>query len=355
MVSKRPGRSAGRPRRARPRRVRLLAGAGGALLAAAGAAYAWGLPGILAHSAAGDRARGSYAAGAADGDRAAAALLAGVVREVPAAGPSRQGEASGPAASGPTGAAGPTEPPGPAEAPGAAAGGGQSPGPAEAPGASSGPLAARPAVAEPAIGALFSPGEDGDGAHHCSGVVVHAPGGDLVATAAHCVHRPVLGFRTNLVFVPGYRDGQAPHGVWVPTRIDVDPRWAASQDPDHDIAFLRVRRPGRPGERLEDTAGAYPVRFGAGLPLPARLAGYPGGAERPLDCSTTAVAESATQLRLDCADVPNGTSGGPVLAGGRTLIGVTAGRDGGGDEWTSYSIRFGDAARELYERATRSG
>ncbi|RSS79634.1 serine protease [Streptomyces sp. WAC05292] len=334
MVSKRPGRSAGHPRRARPRRVRLLAGAGGALLAAGGAAYAWGLPGILAHSAAGDRARGSYAADAADGDRAAAALLAGVVREVPAAGRSGQGEASGPAA-----------------APGPTAG----PGPAEAPGAPTGPLAARPAVAEPAIGALFSPGEDGDGAHHCSGVVVHAPGGDLVATAAHCVHRPVLGFRTNLVFVPGYRDRQAPHGVWVPTRIDVDPRWAASQDPDHDIAFLRVRRPGRPGERLEDTAGAYPVRFGAGLPLPARLAGYPGGAERPLDCSTTAVAESATQLRLDCADVPNGTSGGPVLAGGRTLIGVIGGRDGGGDEWTSYSIRFGDAARELYERATRSG
>ncbi|MEV4195797.1 trypsin-like serine peptidase, partial [Streptomyces toxytricini] len=191
--------------------------------------------------------------------------------------------------------------------------------------------------------------------HHCSGVVVHAPGGDLVATAAHCVHRPVLGFRTNLVFVPGYRDGQAPHGVWVPTRIDVDPRWAASQDPDHDIAFLRVRRPGRPGERLEDAVGAYPVRFGAGLPLPARLVGYPGGAEQPLDCSTTAVAESATQLRLDCADVPNGTSGGPVLAGGRTLIGVIGGRDGGGDEWTSYSIRFGDATRELYERAARAG
>ncbi|WP_284574965.1 serine protease [Streptomyces sp. 2P-4] len=330
MVSTSRSGSGRRPRRLR---VRLLVGAGAALLAAGGAAYAWGLPGILAHSATGDRARGSYAADPADGDRAAAALLAGGVRQVPAAGRSGPGEA-----------------PGPAEAPGAAAGGGQSAG--QAP---SGPLAARPAAAEPAIGALFSPGGDGDGPHHCSGVVVHAPGGDLVATAAHCVHRPLLGFRTNLVFVPGYRDGQAPHGVWVPTRIHVHPRWAASQDPDHDIAFLRVRRPGRPGERLEDTAGAYPVRFGAGLPLPARLVGYPGGAEQPLDCSTTAVAESATQLRLDCADVPNGTSGGPVLAGGRTLIGVIGGRDGGGDEWTSYSIRFGDATRELYERATRAG
>ncbi|MET8751550.1 serine protease [Streptomyces sp. NPDC004667] len=211
------------------------------------------------------------------------------------------------------------------------------------------PLEARTAPAEPAIGALFSPGEDWDSDHHCSASVVHSPGGDLIATAAHCVYAG--GFRTNLAFVPGYEDGTAPYGVWVPTRVYVDPRWTESSDPDHDVAFLRVRRPGRPGLRLEDVTGAQTIRFRPPLPAPARLVGYPNDTEQPLACSNTAVADGPTQLRLDCADVPNGTSGGPVLTGGHTLIGVIGGRDGGGDEETSYSTYFGDDVRALYERA----
>ncbi|GAA3263538.1 trypsin-like serine peptidase [Streptomyces lavendulae] len=221
--------------------------------------------------------------------------------------------------------------------------------PAAPPWRRSDPLEARTAPAEPAIGALFSPGPDWDSDHHCSASVVHSPGGDLIATAAHCVYAG--GFRTNLAFVPGYEDGTAPYGVWVPTRVYVDPRWAESSDPDHDVAFLRVRRPGRPGQRLEDVTGAQTIRFRPPLPAPARLVGYPNDTEQPLACSNTAVADGPTQLRLDCADVPNGTSGGPVLTGGHTLIGVIGGRDGGGDEETSYSTYFGDDVRALYERA----
>ncbi|MEU3469342.1 trypsin-like peptidase domain-containing protein [Streptomyces sp. NPDC006687] len=214
------------------------------------------------------------------------------------------------------------------------------------------PLEAREVPAEPAVGALFSPGLDWDADHHCSGSVVHSPGGDLVITAAHCVYAG--GFRTNLAFVPGYEEGKAPYGVWVPTRIEVDPRWVRDSDPDVDVAFIRVRRGGHPGQRLEDVTGAHPIRFGQQLPVPARLMGYPNDTERPLGCSHPAVADGPAQLRFDCADVPNGTSGGPVLsAAGDSLIGVIGGRDGGGDETTSYSSYFGEDIRALYERAVR--
>lgn len=307
--------------RRRALRITVLAALGCALLTGISAGL-WQLRALAAHTDAGDRARGSYVQDPVLADRTASAVLDGPVRESAVRGLSAPGDAGGSAA--------------------AAQG---------APWRPSDPLVARPAPAEPAVGALFSPGDDGDPDHHCSGSVVHSPSGDLIATAAHCVYRRGLGFRTNLAFAPGYRDGTAPYGVWVPTRIDVHPRWSEDQDPDHDVAFVRLRRPGHPGERLEDATGAEVIRFGARLPAPARVVGYPNDTEYPVDCSNTARAAGPAQLRLDCADVPNGTSGGPVLTGGHTLIGVVGGRDGGGDELTSYSSRFGDAVRSVYERA----
>ncbi|WP_073909348.1 trypsin-like serine peptidase [Streptomyces sp. CB00455] len=290
--------------------------------AVAGGTYLWELRGMVAHRADGDAAQGVYRQDPERADRTAAAVLDGIAREEPD--PPKDGRAfadTGPAERWRSGGWQPSE-----------------------------PLRARPAPAEPAVGALFSPGTDGDPDHHCSAGVVHSPGGDLVATAAHCVYSG--GFRTNLAFAPGYHDGVAPYGVWVPTRIDVDRRWSEDQDPDHDVAFIRLRRPGYPGQRLEDVTGGLTISFRPELPAPARLVGYPNTSEQPLDCRNTARAAGPAQLRFDCADVPNGTSGGPVLTDGHTLIGLIGGRDGGGDDETSYSSYFGDDVRVLYERAT---
>ncbi|MFD3758740.1 trypsin-like serine peptidase [Streptomyces sp. NPDC058622] len=292
-------------------------------LVLAGGWYVWELRGIAAHRADGNPAEGSYQQDPERADRTAFAVLESVTQGSPEPGPDAKTSAGA--------------------APERWRSGGWQP---------SAPLEARPVPASPSIGALFSPGDDTDPDHHCSAVVVHSPGGDLIATAAHCVYGG--GFRTNLAFAPGYRDGAAPYGVWVPTRIDVDPRWAEDQDPDHDLAFVHLRRPGYPEQRLEDITGAETIGFGTELPAPTRLVGYPNDSEAPVDCRTTAVAAGPTQLRLDCADVPNGTSGGPVLTDGRTLVGVIGGRDGGGDDETSYSIRFGDDARALYERSAKA-
>ncbi|WP_327265086.1 S1 family peptidase [Streptomyces sp. NBC_01232] len=283
---------------------------------------AWELRGIAANRADGDPARGIYQQDPERADRTAAAVLDGIVREELEQPTDGRAFADGGSVNWRRTGWQPSD-----------------------------PLEARPAPAEPAIGALFSPGGDGDPDHHCSAVVVHSPGGDLIATAAHCVYGG--GFRTNLAFAPGYRDGVAPFGVWVPTRIEVDPRWTRDQDPDHDIAFVRLRRPGYPGQRLEDVTGAQTMGFGTELPAPARVVGYPNISEQPLECRNTAVPAGPTQVRLDCADVPNGSSGGPVLTDRSTLIGVIGGRDGGGDDETSYSVRFGDGVRALYERSTK--
>lgn len=216
------------------------------------------------------------------------------------------------------------------------------------------PLVASDMPSSPAVGPLFYTGQ-GEVGHGCTASVVHSDRGDLIATAAHCVHQG--GFRTDITFVPGYHDGVAPYGVWVPTAVDIDPAWAEDRDPDHDVAFLRVRPVDGSGP-IERVTGAERIRFGAPARQPVRVLGYPSGAERTVGCQNSTVAESATQLRFDCEGLPNGTSGSPFLAdvdattGLGTLVGVLGGKDEGGDDETSYAAYFGAAAEHLYRRAT---
>jgi hypothetical protein len=53
-----------------------------------------------------------------------------------------------------------------------------------------------------------------------------SPGHDLLITAAHCIHGGKGGgYRQDIVFIPGYLDGQAPSGIWTPAQLIVPPPW----------------------------------------------------------------------------------------------------------------------------------
>ncbi|WP_171164518.1 serine protease [Streptomyces sp. I05A-00742] len=217
------------------------------------------------------------------------------------------------------------------------------------------PLTASPRDPSPAVGPLFYTDQD-EPAHGCTASVVHSGTGDLLVTAAHCVYTD--GFHTDLAFAPGYHDGEAPYGIWVPTSIDVTPEWMSDRDEDHDVAFLRVRQVGTDAP-LEAVTGAERIAFRPTADRPARVIGYPGDGERPLGCQNTVRREGAGQLRFDCEGMPGGTSGSPLLTdvdagtGLGTVVGVLGGRDEGGDDVTSYSSYFGEAIERLYRRAVR--
>lgn len=226
------------------------------------------------------------------------------------------------------------------------------------------PAAAGPAAGDAqsfggvaAVGALFSESNGKLGSHFCTASVVDSAAGDLAVTAAHCVY----GKTGTLVFVPAYADGETPYGVWPVTKVYTDSAWDASQDPDHDVAFLRLSD-ASDGAPIEDVTGAETLGADAPAGQTVRVIGYPDGAAEPVWCSALVKDFSATQFEFDCGGYTTGTSGGPFLTGvdaatGQgTVIGVIGGyQEGGNTPQVSYAAVFGTAVSQLYATAQAGG
>ena len=221
------------------------------------------------------------------------------------------------------------------------------------------PSAHNPELAAPRVGAIFS--HDASGNHFCTASVVASPGHDLLMTAAHCIHGGKgAGYNTDIVFIPGYQDGSAPFGVWTPSALLVDPRWAASSDPDFDVGFV-VLRP-LDGKNIQDILGANQIGFDAGFTNLVRVTGYPASANAPVTCLNWTSQQSETQVKFQCAGFFGGTSGSPWMTrfdpGTRTgtIVGVIGGYQEGGDtDAISYSVYLNGDIRTLYEQAEKAG
>ncbi len=208
-----------------------------------------------------------------------------------------------------------------------------------------------------AVGALFTEANGKLGAHFCTASVVDSKAGDLAVTAAHCVY----GKNAALVFAPDYADGKTPYGLWPVTKVYTDSAWDASQDPDHDVAFLRLSD-ASDGTPIENLTGAETLGTDAPAGQQVEVIGYPDQTAEPVWCSGLVKGFSATQFEFDCGGYPNGTSGGPFLTGvdaatGQgTVIGVIGGYQQGGDTpQVSYAAVFGTAVAQLYATAEAGG
>jgi len=215
---------------------------------------------------------------------------------------------------------------------------------------------AKPTTTNGRVGALFTQSASGD--HFCTASVVHSAAKDLLVTAAHCVHGGKGGsYGTDLVFVPGYRNGDVPEGQWPVTRIVVDQRWISSSDPDLDVAFVTVGQVG--GKNIEDVLGANTLGVNQGFGKVVRITGYPSTASSPISCFNRTTQQSQFQMKIACTGFPGGTSGSPWLAsfdgkkGTGTVIGVIGGyQQGGNSADVSYSPYFDADVQALYNQAT---
>jgi hypothetical protein len=178
-------------------------------------------------------------------------------------------------------------------------------------------------------GLVFGSYEGSD--YRCSGSVVSTLAGRAVLTAGHCVIDPGPGTRaTNLIFVPGYRDGAEPFGEWTATSIATPARWestAGTGDPYDadeaaDMAILTLANRPSDGASVQSQVGAVGMGFNQPRQQTYNQYGYPG--EFPYDGSrlyrvTAPWADDDPTFSPPTigivSDFTGGSSGGPWLVG----------------------------------------
>ncbi len=197
----------------------------------------------------------------------------------------------------------------------------------------------------------------------CSGTAVRSPNQSVVITAAHCLSSGRRLFSGEAAFVPAYRFGQRPFGIFPVRWTDTTKQWrAGGGNPNYDVGAMVVGRNGA-GQLLGEAVGGVRIAWGLNPKQDYSVHGYP--AEEPFDGETQRVCGSADYLGHDpyslaeagplnlavrCG-VTGGASGGGWLIHGDTLNGVTS--YGYFDQQSpDYGPYFGKEVARLYGRAT---
>jgi len=201
----------------------------------------------------------------------------------------------------------------------------------------------------------------------CSGTSVDAPNLSVVFTAGHCVHEAggprSPWYRGRWTFVPAYRFGQRPFGVFPAVWLDATRRWVKEGNENFDVAAAVVGR-NEKGQRLGAAVGGTGIAFNLSPHQVFDIHGYPAG--RPFNgetqrrCSGVAflghdplsfLFPGPLTLGVPC-QVTGGASGGGWTINGDVLNSVT---DYGypEDPQTAFGAYFGDEVKKLYKRVAR--
>jgi V8-like Glu-specific endopeptidase len=170
-----------------------------------------------------------------------------------------------------------------------------------------------------------------DGPYTCSGTAIDTPSRSIVLTAGHCVIERGSESR-RIAFVPAYEHGKRPFGTYEVEAVYVMPEWRRGENPDYDVAALRVK-PGRLG-LLTDVVGARGVATGKSRLAAFQIFGYPAaraGGEELRSCRAHGLGGDPLTNRFAgpptmpaSCDLAAGASGGAWLFDGQYVSGVTS-------------------------------
>jgi hypothetical protein len=200
----------------------------------------------------------------------------------------------------------------------------------------------------------------------CSGTAVRSRNRSVVVTAAHCLNSGGKGgrwFTGRMVFIPAYRYGQRPFGVFPARWIDTTRQWRASGSENYDVGAIVVGR-NEAGEKLEEAVGGTGIAFNQKANQTFDVHGYP--AEAPFDGETQRICRGTRFLGHDASSfvfrgplnlavacqLTGGASGGGWTIAGNKLNSVT--NYGYFDESSpTFGAYFGKEVARLYGRATK--
>ncbi|MEV0281142.1 hypothetical protein AB0I22_32805 [Streptomyces sp. NPDC050610] len=200
------------------------------------------------------------------------------------------------------------------------------------------------------VGRLFftEHGEDAS----CTATLVKSANHSTLATAAHCLNSTdLLGdndeWQANLMFVPGFRDGQAPLGGFVVRQAVVNSIWLENNQIDsrtydaHDQGFAVVGR-NENGKTVEEAAGAAQgIAFDAPGNRTAYQFGYPRAAS---DDAREGLPEYTGRELAFCQGTPReypGVKDAPEPAGQWGVPCVMGGGSSGGPRFSGFSTDKG--------------
>lgn len=170
-----------------------------------------------------------------------------------------------------------------------------------------------------------------EGPYSCSGTAINTPSRSIVLTAGHCViEEGRVG--EDLVFVPAYDHGARPFGTFTVMATYVMPQWRHGENPDFDVAALRVG-PNAFGA-LTDVVGARGYTDERSRFSNFEIFGYPAAAldgEELRDCGAHGLGSDVLTNRFPGpptlparCDMAAGASGGAWVVDGQYVDGVTS-------------------------------
>jgi hypothetical protein len=192
-----------------------------------------------------------------------------------------------------------------------------------------------------------------EGPYSCSGTALNTPSRSIVLTAGHCaIENGVIGRR--IVFVPAYDHGARPFGSFTVSAAYVIAQWRHGENPDYDVAALRVR-PNRLGF-LADVVGGRGYEVARPRNAIFQIYGYPAAALRGEElrtCRAHGLGSDPLTFRYlgpptlpGSCDMAAGASGGAWIADGEYINGVTS-YGYTGRPTRLYSPYFGDEVGEF--------
>ncbi|KAG6014921.1 hypothetical protein E4U54_004638 [Claviceps lovelessii] len=223
------------------------------------------------------------------------------------------------------------------------------------------PLAAAEAVfydGIPTVGVLY---DRNIKKHYCTASVVDSKKGNMIITAAHCLSTD----GTEIHFAPGYNNGKTPYGTYPVLATYIQPGWNKNFDEKLDFAFMTLGKGKFNGKMVnvqEATGGGNRLVTTAGYSQTVEIVGYAYGEQRARHCSSMTYEAKAGQMGIECGPLQSGTSGAPWIANynpatkrGDVIGDIGGWHTGGCDDYETFSCRFSQATRDLYDRAAKGG